>query len=197
MYDSRKKEIQERVSQLANMKASWDYISTVVQASYGIEYLQFAREIFSQERGPLVADIKKNSLNPHSASAESPLSAEQIKPADRNDTEPAQATKESASLNMKNNIFIVPLWGVSMAVLTITAMLLILSLLFPPWYIVIENNMSVSLGYHFIATAYKKEYAAGIVNVSLLCCEFFVIIVVGFIALFVARQNEMNDEAKK
>lgn len=193
MIDPRKIEIQEYVARLVDSQCSWGYISTVVHSNYGSEYLQFAYAIYIKKHGDPSSHSKNENSN-LSSMAEPINTPEQLKP-DRSDK---MFQHDTSTMLKKNRQFIylapVNISSISANILMTTLSLLVLALLFPPWYIVIEGSMSISRGYYFIADTHVKGQAIGMVNVPLLFCEFFVIIVGGAIALLMVRKNEQNVE---
>lgn len=69
-----------------------------------------------------------------------------------------------------------------------TAIVLVCAVLFPPFQITVQGGgMTISQGFKFIGTT---ESYTGVVNTPLLLCEFFVILIVGFIATLLHQINE-------
>lgn len=99
----------------------------------------------------------------------------------------------STKMQLKStNEFAASYGSKSLLVLKLVAIFIIVALLFPPYHLVVQGNMDVDMGFKFIASPSTSSYT-GVVNVSLLLCEFLVICIVGCIAFILARQRELHE----
>lgn len=75
-------------------------------------------------------------------------------------------------------------------VLGITALILLLALLFPPFYVSLPNGLIFNQGFHFLFDPPALGTIVAMVNIPMLIIELAVIVVIGLAVLLIARNLE-------
>ena len=168
--------IAEHLRRVVLTCANWNDFASRVRKAYGESYLPHAEFIAREVQG-------RNWFNDV-----------QIDPVA--ETEAPDEESSSAKLKGVNmNVTItqpppapeLPYGSITLLTLKTTAALLVMAILFPPFYITLQDDMVLNLGFKFIGSTSSANNYVGSVNSFLLFCEILVICLVGMISFVLSR----------
>lgn len=165
--------VNQKIEQVVRSSKSWTEAKTRVLSSFGAAYVYdaegIALKLFGREwiDGEEMADLR-------ATKAESALLQEV--------GEAMKSTSPSKFLGELESDNAVQRW-----VLIIALIVVVLAILFPPFYMPMPENLVSNMGFAFILLPPGNEYYRGLVNVPLLLTEFFAVLIVAAIAWRLAK----------
>ena len=80
--------------------------------------------------------------------------------------------------------------------LIVVSCVLLLMLLFPPWYLH-ALNITIHKGYHFIIDSQNPDLRSCTINVGLLMMQYLFTLTIGGIFYFILRDKDRGDKDQK
>lgn len=167
------------IDQIVRSSQDWAEVKRRVTNSYGKELIDSANEIAKNFYGPdwVLADEHQSKKNTNSQFQKTP-------------EKPQIPTTQVIHLQ-PTNAKSVALGKESIRVLLFTSLALIVCLTFPPHYVVINEGITLNLGFGFIFQSPMQGQLKALVYVPLLFAEITVVIAVGFMAWVWARNRDI------